>query len=148
MTHKLYLVDNKPLIATEVRDIPVVTLVNYEKWYRVYVLLPNETIISVDSGLIMDLCELTNTWGIIDHTFHPELLLAIAEYFGGMVDAVTLEVAAGRWIMENNSDLVKGMSCFLEDNVIERINNYKVNIAKKTKDGITWSQDICLSSKP
>lgn len=81
-------------------DCPVITLENYPKWYRIYVVLPTG---EVTTAGIVDIIEIENQSEkvlYLDHNFHPELLEKLAEQYRGIVDEVSLEVAAGRWSFE------------------------------------------------
>lgn len=54
-----------------------------------------------------------NGW-IIDHAIHPNLLLVVGKQLNLIVDAVTLEVAAGRWVLEGHS-LGKDYGYYLDE---------------------------------
>lgn len=114
---------NLPLITTVSDAMPKITLENYCKWYNVFVIHPDETVETVDGGTILLLGNVFNYFTWIDHVFHPSLLLAIAEYYGGRVDDVVLEAAAGRWVMEDHP--LDNFGYFLEDEVIEKIKAIK-----------------------
>lgn len=101
-----------PLLCQQAIGVPVVTLENYEKWYHIYVIQPNGIVEIVDPGLVVELASKETL--LIDHEFHPKLLLLIAQKIGGSVHPVSLEVAAGRWIMSDHSLCVE-MSYFLNE---------------------------------
>lgn len=99
-----------PLMYQEVSTTPVITLENYDKWYNIFVIQPDGTVEIVNPGLIDELNDGT-LW--VDHTFHPKLLLLIAKHYGGQVPPTTLEIAAGRWVMEDRPNF--DMGYFLDD---------------------------------
>lgn len=86
-----------PLLWMGKSDEPVVTLENYEKWYSVYVVFPDNTIEKVDAGLLGELSD-GEFW--FDHYFHPELLRRVAKYYKGFADNMAIEAATGRWCLE------------------------------------------------
>lgn len=90
-----------PLICQKPGETPIVTVENYCKWYRLYLLMPNGEVKPVTPELVESVNAFENAW-MIDHTFHPDLLRAVARKIGGYVDTVSLEAAAGRWVMENH----------------------------------------------
>lgn len=85
------------LVEQRVLDIPLITVENYEKWYRLYVIQPNGEVETVPSNLITE-CD--SGGQCIGHCWHPELVLKVAERLGGEVPATSLEMIAGRWVME------------------------------------------------
>lgn len=99
-----------PLLCQEVYDTPTITLENYEKWYNIFVIQPDGTVEIVNPGLIDELNDGT-LW--VDHTFHPKLLLLIAKHYKGHVPATTLELAAGRWVMEDHPNFA--MDYYLDE---------------------------------
>lgn len=99
-----------PLLCQEVFDTPTITLENYEKWYNIFVIQPDGTVEIVSPGLIDELNDGT-LW--VDHTFHPKLLLLIAKHYGGSVPPTTLEMAAGRWVMEERPNF--DMAYYLDE---------------------------------
>lgn len=101
-----------PLLDGPPETGSIITLENYEKWYRIFKVDANGTVSSVNPGLIEELSGGECLW--IDHCYHPVLLLRLAKYFGAEVSPVTLEVAAGRWVMEDHSMSVP-FCYFLED---------------------------------
>lgn len=112
--HKLYYSDrSNPLIATQVLDVPIVTLENYEKWYCIYLLHPDGTVTKVPLQIIEKVNNNPKRALWVDHRYHPELLLRIAKEIGGVADLVTLEIAAGRWVME--ADGYEGFFYFLDE---------------------------------
>lgn len=90
----------KPLICQTPNTIPVLTMENCEKWYSLYLLHPDGAITEVDRDLVLDCVERGEMW--VDHIYHPNLLKRVAKRLDGCVDVVSLEVAAGRWVMEKS----------------------------------------------
>lgn len=90
-----------PLICQDnSSDKVIITLENYLKWYDIYVVYPDNSIITVPGNVIDDICAKSSITLISDHCFRPYLLELVAEYYQGEVDSVSLEVAAGRWMFD------------------------------------------------
>ena len=117
-----------PLICTTPKDYPIITAENYEKWYSLFILHPDVSVTPVPPGDIMDMCDIFRRSFWVDHAFHPTLLLALAHYYGGSADIVTLETAAGRWVLEGNS-LPNGQY-MLEDEQEAKIDAFKAKEKK------------------
>lgn len=77
---------------------PIVTVENYEKWYSLFLIQPDGTVEKIPSQILLDAMTINRWW--IDHSFHPSLLLAVAKHYGGEVPDTTLEMVAGRWVLE------------------------------------------------
>lgn len=92
------------LMWQTVGDTPTVTVENYMKWYNIFIINPDETVVAVDPALIKELSDVAGFPLQVDHTFHPKLLLLIAERIGGEVPYTTLEIVAGRWVIERELD--------------------------------------------
>jgi hypothetical protein len=94
-----------PLVWTgPLLQCPVITVENYCKWYSPYVIMPDGVIRKITSE---EICQATddysNAWHI-DHCFHPKLLLKLAEMLNGEACEQSIEMAAGRWVMEQMDD--------------------------------------------
>lgn len=81
----------------------VITLENYTKWYRVYMVLPDGQVHAVSTTAIEEANEKIPFQGWADHLFHPQLLIQLARDFDAEIDERALECAAGRWMRENPS---------------------------------------------
>lgn len=103
---------NHPLLDGPPKVGSIITLENYEKWYRIFKVDADGTVSSVNPGLIEELSGGVCLW--IDHCYHPTLLLRLAKKFNASVSPVTLEVAAGRWVMEGNPTTIP-FQYFLDD---------------------------------
>lgn len=101
-----------PLLDKAPAEGSLITLENYIKWYRIFKIDADGTVTTVNPGLIEEISGGDALW--IDHCYHPVLLLRLAKYFGAEVSLVTLEVAAGRWAMEEHPMTVP-FCYFLED---------------------------------
>ena len=102
-----------PLLWQGQVDVPVVTAEAYEKWYSLYIVYPDRRVEKVSPVLIDEVMSKgPQLW--IDHEFHPRLLLLIAKHVDGEAHSLALEVAAGRWVMNNHSNIVP-MEYFLEN---------------------------------
>lgn len=105
---------NIPLLYQGVLDVPVITAENCGKWYDLYIVHPDGKVSPVPVEIMQEVCEKFSTQLWVDHCFHPTLLLLLAKYYTGDADIVTMEVASGRWVMEeklNNTPF----TYFLED---------------------------------
>lgn len=100
-----------PLMYQRVLDVPVITVENYEKWYSIYLIQPTGEIEEVPVKVIEEVMG-DNCWWI-DHRWHPKLLLALAKHYGGEVPDTTIEVVAGRWVLEQ--ELLSGIDYGRED---------------------------------
>ena len=90
-----------PLICQDTdSDKVVITLENYLKWYEIYAVYPDNSVVTVPGNVIDDICAKSSITLVSDHCFHPYLLKLVAEYYRGEVDSVSLEVAAGRWLLD------------------------------------------------
>lgn len=87
-----------PLICQTVGAVPIITMENWPKWYGVEILHPDGKVEDVDPDLLDELCGNLGLMG--DHNYHPKLLEMVANNLGGVVDQVSLCVAAGRWKVE------------------------------------------------
>jgi hypothetical protein len=97
-----------PLVYTgPLLDCPIITVENYCKWYSPYVIMPDGVIRKITSEEISQATDdFSNAWHI-DHCFHPRLLSKLAEMLKGEVCEQSLEMAAGRWVMEQMKDPFK-----------------------------------------
>lgn len=91
------------LLQQEPCLIPVITLELYEKWYNVFVLHPDGTVLEVPPHLVMKANGSDCLW--IGHEYHPELLQRLAEIYCGCTHAAALEMTAGRWIMSGHGNV-------------------------------------------
>jgi hypothetical protein len=88
-------------------DHPIITVQNYWKWYNIYVIMPDGVIRRITDQEIYKATDgYTNAW-YIDHYFHPRLLTELAKMLNGKVCPQSLEMAAGRWVMEQVEDPFK-----------------------------------------
>lgn len=96
---------NPLLYVREPTTVPIVTLENYTKWYEIFLVMPDGSVQEIDSDLIFDIDDSKVGCLWIDHLYHPRLLYRIAERLNACVDERAVEVAAGRWMIEQvNSD--------------------------------------------
>jgi hypothetical protein len=101
------------LVEQGVYDTPVITVENYQKWYNLYVIQPTGEVEILDPGLITEVIGEINEILVIDHTFHPKLLLLLAKKLGAEVPSTTMEMVAGRWVLDN--EIVKGIDYHLPE---------------------------------
>ena len=79
---------------------PVVTVENYCKWYQIFVIYPDSTVVPADWPTLNKINKSSDKHLIGDHIFHPELLEKFADHIGGYVHDVSLEAVTGRWMFE------------------------------------------------
>lgn len=90
-------------------SVPVLTLENYTKWYSIYLVMPDGTVDTINSDVILEIVsqyqsrEYPCLW--VDHLYHPLLLQKLAEKLNAELDERAQEVAAGRWYYESNQPL-------------------------------------------
>jgi hypothetical protein len=84
-------------------EVPVVTMENYTKWYRIYMVMPDGSVEDV-SALIDEVMAQYPDAMMSDHCYHPRLLYRLAEMNKACVDERAIEVAAGRWVIEATED--------------------------------------------
>lgn len=89
------------LYVSEPLDVPVLTLENYTKWYNIYLVQPNGDVVEVDSGIILEVTAKYPDARWVDHLYHPRLLYRVAEHLGAAMCERSIEVAAGRWVIES-----------------------------------------------
>jgi hypothetical protein len=87
-----------PLIWQGKGNVPFITLENYCKWYNVFVVFPDGKVEIVPETKYAEVFD--HFAYIPDHNFHPLFLQKLAKLYGGAVDDSTLEIAAGRWLMD------------------------------------------------
>lgn len=90
-----------PLICQDVRNEPTITVENYCKWYDIYVIYPDGSIVTASWTKMREIEESSGRTLIGDHIFHPLLLSEYANIIDGSVDEVSEEVVTGRWIFEH-----------------------------------------------
>lgn len=79
---------------------PTVTMENYCKWYGVFILHADGSVTQVPIEDIVEILDKAEGILMIDHCYHPQLLHEIAKKIGGVADSLSLEVTAGRWVIE------------------------------------------------
>lgn len=94
-----------PLITLQtIEDKPILTVENYEKWYRLFLLHPDGkvTIVSIeDIEAVLDDQKISN----IDHYFNPLLLQPLADRLNAELPSEVLEIISGRWLLETKGYL-------------------------------------------
>lgn len=99
------------LYVREPLDKPVLTLENYTKWYHVFLVMPTGVVEVVDPGAEWAANDKLRFHGIVDHLFHPQLLIQLAKDLDVYTDERALECAGGRWLREND-DLAKHVDAY------------------------------------
>jgi hypothetical protein len=90
------------LYVGQTLDKPVITLENYTKWYRIYLVTPSGEVQSVLISEIEAANDKLKTQGWVDHLFHPQLLIQLARDLVAYTDERALECAGGRWLREHS----------------------------------------------
>lgn len=82
------------------RNVPVVTMENYTKWYDIYLVMPGGAVCKVNVDDISAIVKESKINLRIDHLYHPRLLYLLGIRLNATVDERAVEVTAGRWIIE------------------------------------------------
>lgn len=98
-----------PLLAQEPMDKPIVCLENYQKWYSIQLLTPEGDVQEIPYDSLNHLTIADPTW-LEDNCIHPKLLHALGKSLNAYVDVLSLEVAAGRWLLSRNLPYFGGYS--------------------------------------
>lgn len=85
-------------------DKPMITLENYDKWYNIFLVMPDGSVKIVDTRDIEIVNDKNDFQLWIDHLYHPRLLYLLAKHLDAYTDIRSLEVAAGRWMTEYVGD--------------------------------------------
>lgn len=83
-------------------DKAVITLENYTKWYKIYMVLPDGRVDVVRINELEEANDKLSIQGWVDHLFHPQLLIQLGKDLVAYVDERALECAGGRWMRENH----------------------------------------------
>jgi hypothetical protein len=126
-----------PLVYTgPLLDCPIITVENYCKWYSPYVIMSDGVIRKITSEEICQATdEYSNAWHI-DHCFHPKLLLKLAEMLNGEACEQSIEMAAGRWVMEQMDD---PFDFYPEAKELSDSNDLSVFMKDESPDSETYS---------
>ena len=81
----------------EIPEGGIVTLENYWKWYRIYLIKKDGTVHDLD-WWDYNIKEEFPMW--TDHLVHPKLLERIAKHLGACVCPQSIEIAIGRWSLK------------------------------------------------
>lgn len=79
---------------------PVLTVENYPKWYGFQVVMPDGTVREESFGLLDDLATSRGVSPHVDHVPNAELVPALAEKIGWILDFCSYEMMVGRWVSE------------------------------------------------
>lgn len=103
--NRVYLSDREmPLLYMgEPLDKPVITLENYTKWYRIFMVLPTGEVETIDSDAVLATNDKLLVQGWLDHLYHPQLLIRLGKDLNAYTDERALECAGGRWLRENDN---------------------------------------------
>lgn len=82
-------------------QVPVLTVENYCKWYKLFLVHPDGSVEPVPFP--MD-CEQTGGTGFVDHVPHPRAFVEEAHRRDAMPHAAALEMITGRWVLEVRDD--------------------------------------------
>lgn len=81
-------------------EVPIITLENYPKWYRIHVIRSDTSVSTVPNAVVYRALDSDPLAKISGHLFHPRLLYRAAAIMNADVDDRAIEVAAGRWMIE------------------------------------------------
>lgn len=103
-----------PLLCRSSVTSPTLTAEKYSKWYNLYIAFPDSSTMSLEDyrGCGIELIPRVTSGYHIDHCYHPNYLLEVGRVLDMEVDVIALEVAAGRWVLEEHS-LGKDFGYFL-----------------------------------
>lgn len=90
-----------PLLAQTPMDKPIVCLENCVKWHSIQLLDHTGEVQEISYDSLNSLTIADPTW-VEDNCIHPKLLLALGKSLNAHVDILSLEVAAGRWLLNRN----------------------------------------------
>ena len=98
-------------------DKPVVTLENYTKWYKIYLVMPDGSVVEKCVSDVDENHRFLKQHYWVDHLIHPRALYALADQLGGYTEERSLEVAMARWIGEtgNFDELMKKENFYSPD---------------------------------
>ena len=86
--------------AGEGRDVPVLTVENFAKWYGLYLVHPDGRVEEIDFGVLEDAARKLGVSPYVDHVPRPEVVEATASARGWILDEASREVIVGRWRLE------------------------------------------------
>lgn len=90
-----------PLVCQDSQGCRTLTVENEQKWYEFYVLEEdNKTVTEVPNSIIN--MALNEGLRYVDHTPHPLFFKRIAELMMVSVDFNSLDMVAGRWVLEQD----------------------------------------------
>ena len=86
----------------------IVSVENYSKWYRIYVVLPSGKVEDLqndprESKIAQKVEREAEHSCIYDHTFHPGYVAELAERLGYTLDPQSEEIILGRWVTETEN---------------------------------------------
>lgn len=84
------------------RTEPVLTVENYTKWYELFIVMPDRSVVAVeeyDHEMFDKTWPRESTWG--DHIPNPRWVLWLAAWKGWIVDERSLEIITGRWVIDH-----------------------------------------------
>ncbi len=93
-------------------DVPVVALECYCKWYSIYVVRPDGTVVCAHDEYSDELYEVYDAVkGVpyVDHVFNPDVLHVFAKRIGGHICSESLELCIGRWEREVRENYIHNL---------------------------------------
>ena len=100
--YRLYFSDRGiPLVdCNGARSRPTITVENYVKWYGLYLIHVDGRVEGIHPDIIDDVARLDPDALHGDHKFSPRLMYRLAKHLKARVCDQSLEIIAGRWILE------------------------------------------------
>lgn len=95
-----------PLICQTRGEKPIVCLENHLEWDSIQVIHPDGRLTAIYRNDFVQLFgegDAGHLWP--DRCIHPKALLLLAKEVGGNVDTVSLETAAGRWVINKGTNV-------------------------------------------
>ena len=80
--------------------VPILTVENYPKWYGFCLVHPDGTVEEIDFGVLCPFAEEKGSNPYVDHVPNAELVPALAESRGSILDPCSYEMMIGRWESE------------------------------------------------
>ncbi len=87
-----------PLVLQELPQKPTLTIENYQKWYDIYLVMPDGKTMPYRDYDDIEARFRETTWG--DHVINPDFFRAIALLRGFDIDERSFEIVVGRWHIE------------------------------------------------
>lgn len=85
-----------PLMLTHLPKVPTLTVEQYLKWYKLYLVQPDGQVLPVE----YDALDVAGLEGYVDHVPNPQNVIQLAQRMNWEIDDLALELIIGRWHWE------------------------------------------------